>query len=137
MAATTQVRILVTAVCCDRRCHGTAELIFYGKHLHSFASTLHISFEYPQHLLVLRNKIEYTFNRPFRTTPRMSLEKCVKGKFLSSVVFFFKITFFEIFFQEYNQSVKQIGSTSSPPLSGLIFVQTVCKAYQQTTLVDK
>ena len=43
--------------------------------------------------------------------------------------FFYKIIFFEKFFQEYYQSVNV--------LSGLIWVQTVCKSYQQTTLGDK
>ena len=42
--------------------------------------------------------------------------------FLSSGDFFTNV------FQEYHQNVKQ---------SGLIWVQTVCQGYQQTTLVDK
>ena len=46
------------------------------------------------------------------------------------LLIFFKINFFENFFQEYHTSVKQIGSI----LSGLIWVQSVCKGYQQTAL---
>ena len=54
--------------------------------------------------------------------------------FLASAVFF-KINFFEKYFQESHQSVKQFGLCSGPTkLSGLILVQTVCKSYQQTTL---
>ena len=49
------------------------------------------------------------------------------------LLIFFKINFFEKFLQEYHLSVKQIGSI----LSGLIWVQTVCKSYQQMTLGDK
>ena len=52
--------------------------------------------------------------------------------FLSSA--FFKIIFFEKFVQEYHLSVKQIGSRSGP---NLIWIQTVCKAYQQMTLGGK
>ena len=39
--------------------------------------------------------------------------------------------------QEYHQCVKQFGSRSVRPdiFLGLIWVQTVCKSYQQTTLV--
>ena len=51
---------------------------------------------------------------------------------LSSADFFLKINVLKNFFQEYHQNVKQFG-----PLSGLIWVQTVCKGYQQTALVDK
>ena len=46
---------------------------------------------------------------------------------------FFKINFFEKFFQEYHQSVNQFESI----VSGLIWVQTVCKGYQQMTLAGK
>ena len=58
-------------------------------------------------------------------------------------------TFFEKFFQEYHQSVKQFGSRTGQTfcqacqtvwiqnrpdiLPGLIWVQTVCKGYQQMT----
>ena len=52
--------------------------------------------------------------------------------------FFFKINIFEKFFQEYYLSVKQIGPRSGPDiLSGLNWVQSVCKVYEQTTLVGK
>ena len=50
---------------------------------------------------------------------------------------FEKINFYENFFQEYSQSVKQFGSRSARLVSGLIWVQTVCKGYQQTALVGK
>ena len=60
---------------------------------------------------------------------------------LLSADIFFKINlfvvvvFFLFFFREYQQSVKQFGSRSC--LSSLIWVQIVCKGYQQTTLVSK
>ena len=57
------------------------------------------------------------------------------GKFFMPfccLLIFFKITFFEKVFQEYHLSVKQIESKS-----GLIWVQSVCKSYQQTTQGDK
>ena len=54
----------------------------------------------------------------------------ISPAFLS--VDFFKSNFFEKLFQEYDQSVKQFESRT-----GLIWVQTVCKSYQQTTLGDK
>ena len=48
---------------------------------------------------------------------------------------FFKINFFKKFFRAYHLSVKQIGSRSGPHiLKGPIWVQTVRKSYQQTTL---
>ena len=60
--------------------------------------------------------------------------------FCCLLIFFFKISFFEKFFQEYHLSVKRFGSRSGLTehvLSGLIWFQTVCKSYQQTTLVGK
>ena len=54
--------------------------------------------------------------------------------FLSNAIFF-KINFFEKFFQKYHPSVKQIGSRSGV-LLGLIWVQSVCKGYEQMTLVS-
>ena len=45
------------------------------------------------------------------------------------------MNFFEKFFQEYHQNVKQFGSKSGP--SNRIGVETVCKGYQQTTLAGK
>ena len=56
--------------------------------------------------------------------------------FLSSADFF-KINFFEKVFQEYHQSVKQLGSSSGLTFVGLIWLQTVCKSYQQTAPVGK
>ena len=57
------------------------------------------------------------------------------------LLIFFKIYFFDKFFQEYHQSGEQFGSRSSPTepdvLSGLIWVQSVCKGYQLTKLVGK
>ena len=51
------------------------------------------------------------------------------------LLIFFNFNFFEKFFQEYHQSVKQFGSRSEPTLcimSGLIWVQTVnCLAPDQ------
>ena len=56
---------------------------------------------------------------------------------LPSADIFFKISLFVVvvFFWKYQKSVKQFGSSSCP--SGLIWVQIVCKGYQQTTLVSK
>ena len=55
--------------------------------------------------------------------------------FLSSVDFF-KIKFFEKFFQEYYQSVAKNWIQIRPDiLSGQIWVQAVCKGYQQATKV--
>ena len=47
---------------------------------------------------------------------------------------FFQNHFFKKFFQEYHQSVKQFGSRSGLTfwMSGLIWVQTVFKSYEQT-----
>ena len=45
--------------------------------------------------------------------------------------------------KKFHQGVKQIGSRSNPTfyilgyMLGLIWVQTVCKGYQQTTLIGK
>ena len=59
---------------------------------------------------------------------------------LPSANIFFKISLFVVvfsyfFFRKYQKSVKQFGSSSFP--SSLIWVQIVCKGYQQTTLVSK
>ena len=64
--------------------------------------------------------------------------------FLSSADFFSKVSFSKRISWEYHQSFKQFGSRSCQTnsqgcqtnLSGLIWAQTVCKGYQQTTLVD-
>ena len=52
---------------------------------------------------------------------------------LSSADLFFKTNFFKKLFQEHYKSVKQFGSRSTDILSVMIWVQTVCKGYQQTT----
>ena len=58
--------------------------------------------------------------------------------FCRLLIFFFKINFLEKIFQEYRQSFKQIGSRSGATFCrGLIWVQTFCECYQQTTLVAK
>ena len=56
--------------------------------------------------------------------------------FCCRLLIFFKINFFE----KKNSGIPseyQFGSRSGQVLSGLIWAQTVCKGYQQTTLVDK
>ena len=54
------------------------------------------------------------------------------------LICFFKINFFENVFQDYDQNVKQFWIQILPDgLSGLIWVQIVCKSHQQTTLRDK
>ena len=51
---------------------------------------------------------------------------------------FFNINFFKKLFQENHLSVKQRWIQIRPDvLLGLIWVQIVCKSYQQTTLGDK
>ena len=55
----------------------------------------------------------------------------------SRLLIFSKSFIFEKFFQEYHLSVKQIDSDQARRLSGLIWVQTVCKGHQQTTLGGK
>ena len=52
--------------------------------------------------------------------------------FLSSADFLKIVFFSKKILQEYYHSEKQFGSRSA-----LIFAQTVCKGYQQTTLVGK
>ena len=70
------------------------------------------------------------------TLPEHSLAATMKC-FLSSADFFFKINFFENYFQEYHQSVKKAWTQIRPEvLSGLIWVKTVCKGYHQMTLVS-
>ena len=48
----------------------------------------------------------------------------------------FKFNLFEKLCQEYHQSIKQFGSRSSPAFcrASMVWVQTVCKDYQQMTL---
>ena len=55
----------------------------------------------------------------------------------SRLLIFSKSFIFEKFFQEYHLSVKQIDPDQARRLSGLIWVQTVCKGHQQTTLGGK
>ena len=65
------------------------------------------------------------------------LTLCMLGNFACFFVvcgffFFFKLTFSKKIFQEHHQGVKQIGSRSGPMfLSGLIWIQTICKGYKQ------
>ena len=53
------------------------------------------------------------------------------------LLIFFKINFFEKFFQQYHQCQTDWIPIRPDILSGLIWGQTVCKGYQQTTLVGK
>ena len=57
--------------------------------------------------------------------------------FLSSVDFFFRINYFENSFRNIIIVPNSLDSDQTDELSGLIWVQTVCKGYQQTTLVGK
>ena len=50
---------------------------------------------------------------------------------------FLKSTFFETFFQEYHQCQTIWIQIRPDKMSGLIRVQTVCKGYQQATLVGR
>ena len=69
-----------------------------------------------------------------------SLTLCMLGNLhagLSSaifILFFLKKKDFKYFFHEFHQFVKKFESRSGPTFSsGLIWVQTVCKGYRQTT----
>ena len=53
---------------------------------------------------------------------------------LSNFSCFYAIHWFEKFFQEYHQC---LDPDQADILSGLIWVQTICKGYQQTTIVGK
>ena len=52
------------------------------------------------------------------------------------LLIFFKIYFLKKFFQEYHLSVR-LDPDQARHFSALIWVQTVCKSYQQSTLGDK
>ena len=69
------------------------------------------------------------------------LTLCMLGNFscfCCRLLTFFKTNVFKRFFQEHYQSVKQFGSRSGMTFCPvLIWVQTVCKGNQQTTLVGK
>ena len=54
--------------------------------------------------------------------------------FLLSADFFSKSTFLKNFFQEYHKCQTVWIQTRPDILSGLIWVKTVCKGYQQTAL---
>ena len=56
---------------------------------------------------------------------------------LCRLLIFFKNQFFEKFFQEYHLCQTVWNQIRPDILSGLIWVQTVCKGYQQMTLVGK
>ena len=63
---------------------------------------------------------------------------CLWSFFVFFFFFLFLINFFKKDFQEYSQGVKEFGSRSGLTfdiLSGLIWVQTICKGYQQMTKV--
>ena len=50
---------------------------------------------------------------------------------------FFKVNLYKIFFQEYHQCQKIWIQIRQDVLSGLIWVQAVCKSYQQITPAGK
>ena len=80
------------------------------------------SFEYQQHMFWLRNK---KTNFKIRT-------------YLEACYFFANWVIFHAFLSsaDFDFSVKQFGSSSGgTKMSGLIWVQTVCKGYLQTTIV--
>ena len=65
---------------------------------------------------------------------------CLFGNFacfFCCLLIFFKINFFEKFFLEYDHSVTIWFQIRPDTMSGRIWVQTVCKGYQQVTLVCK
>ena len=71
---------------------------------------------------------------------------CVKSNFACWVIFhafcwrlltFFKINFTEKFFHVYHQCQNSLDPYQARHFVRLIWVQTVCKCYQQTTLFSK
>ena len=59
---------------------------------------------------------------------------CMLGNFCCCLQIFFKVTFFNIFFQEYHQCQPAWTQIFPDILLGLIWVQTGCKDYEETTL---
>ena len=57
--------------------------------------------------------------------------------FCRQLILFFKIKFFEKKIQKYHQSHKTWILIRPDIMSGLIWVQTACKGYEQTTLVGR
>ena len=73
---------------------------------------------------------------PYALNPMSDFTLCLLGKcfmFLCPVLIFFKIKFFEEFFQKYHQSVKQFGSRSGPTFVGPDLGSNCLQKYQQTT----
>ena len=71
-----------------------------------------------------------------RSPPTVILTLCMLGNvscFCCHLLIFVKINFCTKLFQGHYQSVKQFGTRSGQRLSGLSWVQTICKCYQQTT----
>ena len=83
--------------------------------------------------------LEFLF-AAFKISTRISdlVNSLPTGKFFilfCCLLIYFKSTFLkDSFFLEYHLSVKQIGSRSGLFFSGLIWVQSVCKDYEQTAL---
>ena len=59
------------------------------------------------------------------------------GQFFCRLQIFFKVTFFKIFFQEYHQCQPVWTQIVPDILLDLIWVQTVYKDYEETTLSGK
>ena len=88
---------------------------------------------------VLHAKLSFIeHNHNYHDVYESCLTPCLLGIltciFCRLLFLFFNINFFERFFQEYHQSVKQFGARS---VQAWYCVQIVCKGYQQTTKVDK
>ena len=60
------------------------------------------------------------------------MSSLISLSFFCHLLIFFKNNFFEKLFQEYHQSRKQFETTSRQN-SALIWVESACKVYQQTT----
>ena len=95
---------------------------------------------FPQHQLwySLEASLWDTSNESNNRWFEWILTFCLLGTFVCFFVvcwFFFIINFFERFFQEYHQSQTVWIQIRPDIMSGLILVQSVCKSYQQMTLV--
>ena len=113
--------------------------------LYNFFSVFHCrqKWEYTFSLsIILDSRLKYKENTVFDLISQqcMSYTFCFLGNIFHAfcrLQIFFKIIYFEKFFQEYHHSQTVWIQIRPNILSGLMWVQTVCKGYQQTTLGGK
>ena len=73
---------------------------------------------------------------PYAQNPMSDITLCLLGKFFMlfcCLLIFFKINFFEEFFQKYHQSVKQFGSRSGPTFVSPDLGSNCLQRHEQTT----